>query len=120
MSEQILTVATEHLTGQVVVLTAGGEIDHDSQSVLGEAAAAALERGGNRLIIDLAAVTFCDSGGLRLFVRLHRDAAARGGSVTLAAAQDPVRLVLDVANLDRLLSVHATVEKAVQAALTAD
>jgi anti-sigma B factor antagonist len=118
-TEQILTVATEHLTGPVVLLTASGEIDHDSQSVLGDAAATALDRGPNQIVIDLTGVSFCDSGGLSLFVRMHQQVAARGGSVHLAALQDPVRQVIEVTNLDRLLTVHATVDQAVQAALTA-
>ena len=118
MSEH-LTVSAEHVTGPVVVLTAAGEIDHDSQSVLGEAAAAAFESGGRRLVIDLAGVPFCDSGGLSLFVRLHRQAVERGGSLRLAGAQDSVRSVLTITSLDRMFPLHPTVEQAVRAALAA-
>jgi anti-anti-sigma factor len=116
MSEQILTVLAEHVTESVVVLTAAGEIDRDSQSVLGEAAEDALDRGADRIVIDLAEVSFCDSGGLSLFVRLHRQAAGRGGFLRLAAAQPTVRRVLEVTNLDRLLALYPTVEQALRAA----
>ncbi|MFI6070938.1 STAS domain-containing protein [Actinoplanes sp. NPDC051343] len=120
MSDQILTVITEHVTESIVVLTATGEIDRESQSVLGEAAASALEGDNDRLVIDLSAVSFCDSSGLSLFVRLHRRLAERGGSLRLAGAQPLVRTVLEATNLHRLFPAYPTVEQAVQAALAAD
>ena len=113
--EQILTVGVEYLAAPVALLCPAGEIDRDSQSVLGGAAAAAFEKGAVRLVVDLTEVTFCDSGGLTLFVRLHREAAARDGSLRLAAAAPAVRAVLDMVNFDRLLSLHETVVEAVQA-----
>ena len=119
MSEQILTVAAEHVTDSVVVLTPTGEIDRDSQSVLDEAAAEAIADGSDRLVIDLGAVSFCDSSGLGLFVRLHRQFTGRGGSLRLAGAQPLVRTVLEATNLDRLFPAYPTLEQAVQAALAA-
>ncbi|GAA0584056.1 hypothetical protein GCM10010172_81270 [Paractinoplanes ferrugineus] len=113
--ERILTVGVEDLSSSTVLLCPAGEIDRDSQTVLHEAATAAFGRGADRLIIDLTEVTFCDSGGLSLFVRLDREAAARGGSLRLAAARPAVRAILDVVNFDRLMSLHETVAEAVQA-----
>jgi anti-sigma B factor antagonist len=64
-------------------------------------------------------VSFCDSGGLSLFVDLHRATTARGGSLRLAGMQPPVRSVIDATNLDRLLPLHPTVDDAVHASLAA-
>jgi anti-sigma B factor antagonist len=94
-------------------------IDRESQSVLDEAAASALADGIDRLVIDLAAVSFCDSSGLSLFVRLHREVAGRGGSLRLAGARPLVRTVLEATNLDRLFPAYPNLEQAVQAALAA-
>jgi len=116
MMDEILTVTAEDLPGPVTVLTAAGEIDHDSRDLLGDAADEALQRRGVRLVIDLSAVTFCDSGGLSLFIELHRRVSDRGGSLCLASAQAAVLTVLQVANLDRLLDLHPTVDAAVRAA----
>jgi anti-anti-sigma factor len=115
MMEQFLTVTVKDLPGPVTVLTAAGEIDHDSQYVLDDAAGEVLERGGDRLVIDLSAVTFCDSAGLSLFIQLHRRLSDRGGSLCLASAQAPVLTVLRATNLDRLLALHSTVDDAVRA-----
>lgn len=112
-----LIVVAKPVSELVVVLAANGEIDRDSQAMLDEAGAAALDAGAVRLVVDLTEVTFCDSGGLSLFVRLHRRTEARGGSLRLACAQPAVHRVLRVANFDRLLRVHPTVPEAVAAAL---
>jgi anti-sigma B factor antagonist len=116
MTQQALTVTTTSTAGQVTVLSAAGEIDHDSRPILEDAAYAALRDGGSRLVIDLAAVTFCDSGGLSLFVDLHKRTAALGGQLRLARVQPPVTAVLLATNLDRLLPIHATVAEAVEGA----
>jgi anti-anti-sigma factor len=115
MTEQILTVTADHVADAVTVLTAAGEIDHDSRNVLGDAAAAALQRGSTRLVLDLGGVTFCDSGGLSLFLQLHKETTGRGGSLHLAGARAPVLSVLTATNLDRLLALHPTVADAVHA-----
>ena len=115
MTEPILTVTTDAPAPGVMVLSAAGEIDHDSHHVLGEAAEAALRQGGERLVIDLTEVTFCDSGGLSLFVGLHKRTTAADGDLRLACPQPQVRAVLHATNLDRLLAVHDTVADAVRA-----
>ena len=119
MIEQILTVVRAQTTAPVAVLRAAGEIDHDSRDVLADAAAEVLRDGGSRLVLDLANVSFCDSGGLSLFLDLHRATAAHGGSLRLACLQPTVLGVIHATNLDRLLQLHDTVDDAVRASLTA-
>ena len=119
MMEPILTVVPARTTGSVTVLAAAGEIDHDSREVLSDAADAVLSEGCNRLVIDLTRVSFCDSGGLSLFLDLHKAAVAAGGSLRLAGAQPPVLAVVHATNLDRMLHLHDTVEDAVRASQAA-
>ncbi|GAA3343860.1 STAS domain-containing protein [Amorphoplanes nipponensis] len=116
MTQQMLTVTTRHVAARVAVLAAAGELDHDSRAVLADAAEAALHGGHDRLVIDLTELGFCDSGGLALFVDLHRRTTAGTGQVHLAGLQPPVAVVLHAANLDRILPLHPTVEEAVRAA----
>ena len=120
MTAQILTVAVRDVSASVTVITAAGEIDHSSQQVLRDAADGAVERGRDCLVLDLSAVTFCDSGGLSLFVDLHRRTTDRGGWLRLAGAQPLVLSVLYATNFDRLLALHPTVDDAVAAAPVTD
>jgi anti-sigma B factor antagonist len=120
MTHQTLTVTPATGAGEVTVLAVTGEIDHDSRQILGDAAEAAFQAGHRRLVLDLAGVTFCDSGGLSMLVDLHKRAATRGGQLRLAAVQPPVTTVLLATNLDRMLLLHPTVAAAVDAASAAE
>jgi anti-anti-sigma factor len=112
MDELTLTVTTHDLAESMARLQAVGEIDRDSRDLLHDAAAKALTRGRNRLIMDLSEVTFCDSSGLSVFVQVHRETTAQGGWLRLAAVQPMVLTTLQVTNLDRLIEMHPTVEDA--------
>ena len=112
MSDQLLTVAIRTGPPTVTVLTADGEIDHDSRKVLDAAATQALDGGRVRLVLDLTGVTFCDSGGLSMFVDIHRRCAAAGGWLRLAGTQGMVIGVVRATNLDRLLALYDDVDAA--------
>lgn len=116
MTDHLLTVTATTVGDRVTVLAATGELDRESRNILGDAADAAIDDGHDRLVIDLAGVTFCDSGGLSLLVELHRKTSARGGELRLAALQALVATVVRATNLDRLLLLHPTVREAVDAA----
>lgn len=112
MTEPILTVTVQAGPPSVTVLSARGEIDHDSRDTLKRVATEHLHGPGRRLVIDLSAVTFCDSGGLSLFVELHRQIAADGGWLRLAGARGMVLGVLQATNLDRMLPLYDNVNAA--------
>ncbi|MCY1138139.1 STAS domain-containing protein [Actinoplanes sp. Pm04-4] len=107
-----LTVTVGKSDGRVTVLTLSGELDRDETHLLEEAGEAALASGIQLLVLDLRSVTFCDSSGLRTFVHLHRLATARGACLRLAELHPPVSTVVEVVNLDRMLSLHPTVADA--------
>lgn len=117
MMDHSLTVTATTVEEHVAVLAATGEIDRESRGILGDAADAAIRNGHHRLVIDLTGVTFCDSGGLSLFVELHRRTAAVDGELRLASLQEMVSMVVRATNLDRLLLLHGDTEEAVGAAL---
>lgn len=112
MEDVMLTVTAHDQTPPMTRLDLAGEIDRDSRQLVLDAATAALARDRTRLVLDLSEVTFCDSSGLSVFVHLHRETAARGGWLRLAAAQPLVLTVLKVTNLDRLLALHSSVDDA--------
>lgn len=57
------------------------------------------------VIVDLSAVTFLASIGIRMLLTAARAQEARGGKVVLAAPQAPVRKVLEAAGVDQLVSL---------------
>jgi anti-sigma B factor antagonist len=111
----ILTATVAELAPPVALITAEGELDADSQVELRGVAMTEVHRGRTRLVVDLTAVTFCDSAGLSLFVDLHRATRERGGWLRLAGANGVPLIVLRATNLDQVLSLHPTAEAALAA-----
>jgi len=64
--------------GEVIVVQVAGEVDLSTVAVLRNALSDSLARGPRELIVDLAAMTFCDLDGLRLLVETGATAGGRG------------------------------------------
>lgn len=86
------------------VVRAWGEIDlavrHTSAQLCQEVAAR-----GQPVVIDAADVTFIDSTGMSILVRLARDGEANGYPVTLQHAPWTLRELLTITGVDQLLPV---------------
>ena len=77
----------------VIVLRVAGEVDLSTGAVLQAALADSLARGPCDLLVDLAAMAFCDVRGLRMIVQVGATAAERGVGYAVAAAPRQVRRV---------------------------
>lgn len=110
MPSEILTVTAQAHPEHLVALVAAGEIDRDSRDQLRRAADEAMAGGMSRVILDVGAVTFCDSSGLSLFIDLHRQARSRDGWFRLVAVPPYLREMLRVTRLDEMLDVAAAGE----------
>ncbi|NAS25858.1 anti-sigma factor antagonist [Herbidospora sp. NEAU-GS84] len=79
------------------VLHLSGDIDISTTADLRRRILAALDESAEVLILDMAAVTFCDAAGLGVLIYTERQAQARG--VTLALTRLTPRMIrlLDIA-----------------------
>ncbi len=68
--------------------------------------------GVSKLIIDLSEVETCDSSGLSALLVANRILHTTGGSLILAAPSDKVASLIKITQLNRVLQVCETVEKA--------
>ncbi|MEU8360157.1 STAS domain-containing protein [Nonomuraea sp. NPDC048882] len=76
-----------------VHVTVAGELDATNAGRL-ESAIAGAWRPGRPLILDLHRLTFMDSSGLHVLLRVRADVLAGAGSLRLASVQDlPARLL---------------------------
>lgn len=85
-----------------VRLIARGEIDAASAETL-EVAVVGAQEGAKGLTLDLAAVTFIDSSGLRVIATALQRAEEQGTELTIASPSDPVRRILDVTGFSDLI-----------------
>ncbi|MFF7441656.1 STAS domain-containing protein [Streptomyces sp. NPDC008122] len=93
--------------GTVLVLR--GELDFDSAVQLDEAGLRGPGAGAapGPVVVDLAALTFCDSSGISALLRLHQVLSARGRPLVLAAVPPTVRRLFALTGLDQIFTVHA-------------
>jgi anti-sigma B factor antagonist len=65
------------------------------------------------LVIDLSSVEFCDSSGLSSLLFAERQMRENGGSVKLAGLTESVASLIKISQLDRVFSIHPTVDEAI-------
>jgi len=82
----------------------GGELDIETAPRLEDATRASVEAGGP-LLLDLSAVSFVDSTGIRAFLSMARRLGEKG-CVLLHAPQRNVRRVLDIVRITDVENVH--------------
>ena len=97
---------------QTQIVTVKGELDLVSADSLYRRGRTAIGRHARLLLLDLAAVSFCDSCGLNAFVRIANDADAAGCRYGLVAPQPIVLKVLRITGLDQRLPVFRSIEEA--------
>lgn len=90
----------------VTVVAITGDLDMGTAPQLLDTGTAEIDAGHNRLVLDLSGVTFCDSTGLGVFVRLKKRVDATQGALALAGPTDNVRTILDVTGLAEVIGVH--------------
>jgi anti-anti-sigma factor len=74
-----------------------------------------VDQGADVLIADMTATVSCDHRGADALLRAFRRASGNGTQLRVAVSAQVVRRVLDVSGLDRLVSIHPSVETAVAA-----
>lgn len=88
----------------IAVVALEGEIDLSAAPEAERLIAEAEARGPAQLVVDLRAVTFMDSSGLRVLLTAHRRAEENGRTFALVRGGESV---------DRLLEVTGLVERLV-------
>jgi anti-sigma B factor antagonist len=89
----------EKRTQGTAVLVLSGAIDMATAGALRDAADRSLRTMPSRLVLDFAAVTFCDSQGLSALISLNRRVSATSGRLVLVNIGEFMRRLLDITGL---------------------
>jgi len=90
-----------------VVIRGSGELDVAAAPVLSACAASAVETGEGDVVFDLADLTFLDAAGLHTMIDIHRRLEEVGRRLQIEGARGPVRRVLQLSGVDRVVDVLA-------------
>jgi anti-anti-sigma factor len=86
-------------------VTLSGELDIATADQLTEALEGVQPVSGTGLVIDLTAVSFMDSTGLRVLIAANRNAAAGGYSLVIVTGESPAKRVLELTRMDEHMQV---------------
>jgi anti-sigma B factor antagonist len=92
--------------GDQTIVAVAGEIDlYTAPRLHSELAAAVTGQAPARVVVDMAAVDFCDSTGMNVLLAALRRARERGGDLVLAGPRPAVRKILQVTGLESVFTV---------------
>ncbi|TDB84541.1 anti-sigma factor antagonist, partial [Actinomadura sp. KC216] len=107
-----LEVEIAMVRGESAVVVVTGEIDLRTADTLCARLVEARGEGPRRLVVDFAAVEFCDAAGLGALVGARNRIAVSGGEISLARVRPAQLRLLRITGLDRLFAVHPDVASA--------
>ena len=91
--------------GRVLRAELSGELDHHGARTVMEELDRQIDLALPReLVLDLAGLTFTDSSGIAVLLRIYKRVSALGGTVTVSGAPAQALRVLKTAGLHKLLS----------------
>jgi len=108
-----LVAGPQHLPAVVIVLPA--EIDMANADRVGQQLGSALAPGVATAIADMTATRFCDSSGISMLVRAHKQAAANRTELRLVVRSTAVLRTLTLVGLDHLLPIYPSLSQALAA-----
>ncbi|MET9250940.1 STAS domain-containing protein [Nonomuraea sp. NPDC003709] len=105
-----LSLSCRDLPGGVLI-TVTGELDATNAHEL-ESYAESQRRPGSGMVLDLGGLTFLDSRGLHLLLRLHAAVGEQGGLLRVAAVQGRPARILQITGVWSLLTIYADAQQA--------
>ncbi|MFG1777824.1 STAS domain-containing protein [Micromonospora sp. NPDC049048] len=96
-----------------------GEVDMSTTPQLRDRLHEVAQGGARVVVVDLTGVGFLDSSGVGALVVAYKDLRERGGWLGLAGVSRPVRSVLSITSVDRVIGIFDTVRDAEEASAAA-
>ncbi|MEV5599190.1 STAS domain-containing protein [Streptomyces sp. NPDC052496] len=94
------------------VLEIAGDLDYDHADELRSVVSGLTLKPGQRLVLDLRAMEFCDSSGITALLAARNHAIAAEADIALAAVPANTLRVLRYVGLDQVFTCHPDSETA--------
>jgi anti-anti-sigma factor len=95
-----------HRAGLVEVITLPERLDASVAEAIRDELRRIIEAGSIWLLLDVSSVTFIDSSGLSVFITALKQVRLRNGDAALIGAGPPVRSLLELTQVHRVLAVY--------------
>ena len=108
---------TANLNGAILMVDLEGDVDMSSSGQVWDNISPFLEGKkpkAKACVVNLAKVSYMDSSGIATLVRAWQTTKKAGGKLRLASPSDPVRDVFELAHVNTIFEIFASVEEAVK------
>jgi anti-sigma B factor antagonist len=95
-----------HRTGLVEIITLPERLDASAVEAIRDELRKIIEAGSIWLLLDASSVEFIDSSGLSVFITVLKQARLRNGDAALIGVRTPVRVLLELTRVHRVLAVY--------------
>lgn len=92
--------------GNLSTVVLNGELDLRTAPLLDAEVSRLTDEGRRRIGVDLRDVSFMDSHGIKVLAEAHKRLSMLGGTLSLVAPSRPVRRVLELTGVDRILPIE--------------
>ena len=96
----------------VGVLSIGGELDAQSSPGLTRFFKEQLEESCLNLVVNLQALKYSSSAGIRVFLGMAREMRHRGGDFRISGVQPQVEKIFKLSKFDKIVKIFPDVDKA--------
>lgn len=99
-------------TRDVMLIPIHGRVDAVTAPQLSHQVRAQIDAGARFVLLDLSAVTFLSSSGLRSLLLIRKELMTLGGELRLAGLQPQVHEVFALTGFTQVFSIHPTIDDA--------
>ena len=100
-------------TQPVAIMQIKGRVDSESAPELDSALTNLLDSNKSKIVLNLQAVEYLSSAGLRALVKALKSAKSAGGDLHLASVSEPIEVVLRTVGMLQLFEMYLSEQDAV-------
>lgn len=98
----------------IPIVTVSGRLDANTAPIFDAQTASLHAEPCARILLDLSAVTYVSSAGLRSIIKLMKHTAACGGRTGLFSVSEPIMELLEISGFQPLLDIYPDRETALK------
>jgi len=99
-------------TQNVAIMNVKGRVDSSTAPELDNALENLLNNEKNKIVLNLEAVEYLSSAGLRALVKALKDAQKAGGDLRLAAVSEPIKVILRTVGMLQMFKMYPSEQEA--------
>ncbi|MCP4362601.1 MAG: STAS domain-containing protein [Chloroflexi bacterium] len=107
-----MTIQQESLSSDLWLLQVDGRLDQRQNGDLEQHLLQLLDADHSSLIVDMTAVTYINSGGLRCLVTAWRRAKQQGGNLVLCGLNPRLQEIFGMVGFDKVFQIAPSLEMA--------